>query len=293
MGGLGGDCPAKLWLEPKSEVVLGDKETPLALDNSWQELDAASFRVRGAEYLTDKVKVPSRTPLFSPVGVQCYQCGDGGGSQQQEARPFEHVAARAPTLAAHLASQPDSFFLLVGFMLPGPPFRTALFALQRTAPVGEDPAVERLLEQFVGGSDEFRAARFKYLPRIDVAPPFLLRAIRLAGGEVPTLLCNKLTPQYHRGANYIEIDIDISSSRVANMTTNLILPKLADVIVSHAFLLEGRAADELPERVLGTMQTRGIRLVENTVRVDPAEASAGAQRARAASQACKGRSLSH
>ena len=66
----------------------------------------------------------------------------------------------------------------------------------------------------------------------------------------------------------MEVDIDISSSKIANMVTGMILPKLASVVVSHAFLLEGLSDDELPERVLAAVRTAGIQM-HNTVQISP------------------------
>jgi hypothetical protein len=160
-----------------------------------------------------------------------------------------------------------STLTILRLLCAGPPFRTALFAFQRRVPVGNDPVFDKLFEEFLNGSDAQRKARFKYLPRIDVAPKMLLRGVRMIGGEKPTMLCNKLTPTFFRGDNYIEVTIDIASSKPANMVTGLILPKLADVVVSHAFLLEGHSEEELPERIMGCVKTSGLRIEENTVSV--------------------------
>ena len=49
--------------------------------------------------------------------------------------------------------------------------------------------------------------------------------------------------------------------------TGIILPKLANVVVSHAFLLEGHGEEELPERVLAAARSAGIQM-HNTVQLE-------------------------
>jgi len=250
------------WVEPGSEIKLGPLTSPLALDNRFRECNPLSFKIRTKRYLTRKIKKANDVgpAMFAPVGGQCYMKGNG-------AERLSHTAINVPSLKAHLEANPEGSFLIVAWMIPGPPFRTATFAFQRRVPVGNDPVFDKLFEEFLNGSDAQRKTRFKYLPRIDVAPKMLLRGVRMIGGEKPTMLCNKLTPTFFRGDNYIEVTIDIASSKPANMVTGLILPKLADVVVSHAFLLEGHSEEELPERIMGCVKTSGLRIEENTVSV--------------------------
>ena len=87
----------------------------------------------------------------------------------------------------------------------------------------------------------------------------------MVGGEKPTLLCNKLRSKFFQGHNYIEVDIDIASQKIAKSVTGVVLPKLTKTIVSHAFLLEGQSEDELPERVLGLCRTQKPDMIKNTV----------------------------
>lgn len=139
-------------------------------------------------------------------------------------------------------------------------------AFQRCA--REDPTFDKLFGEFLNGTDEQRCSRFKYLPRLDVAPSFVLSGVRMMGGEKPTMLCKKLKSHFFRGNNYIEIDIDVASSSVARGVTGMILPKITAVVVSHAFILEGHSEDELPERILGCFTTQYVDL-RNTVRISP------------------------
>jgi len=248
------------WLDPHSKIHRGSNATPFALDNSFEDADASTIKVRGKNYLCDRIKVPSRPPLFGSIGIHNFMRGEG-------AVPLPHVASAVPSLRNHIEARPGSFFLIVSWLIPGPPFRTVVFAFERILPVGSDPVVDRLFQDFLDGTDDQRRKRFKYIPRLDVAPSMVLSGVRMLGGEVPTLLCNKLTAEYFRGKNYIEVSIDIASSRAANMVAGLILPKITVVCVTHTFLLEGHSASELPERVLGTITAGRIQMIANTVKI--------------------------
>ena len=200
-GGRGGHQPKGVddWLEPKSRTHRGSPTTPSALDNSFSDAGAASFRVRSWRYLTTGGKEPSAPALFSPVGVHTFMRRGGG------ARPLPHAAANVPSLRRHLEAHPASFFLVVNWLLPGPPHRAVVFCFERTAPAGADPVAEGLLGRFLASPDAERRRRFKYLPRIDVAPAFVLGGVRLVGGEKPTLLCNQLASSFVQGPNYLEV----------------------------------------------------------------------------------------
>lgn len=56
-------------------------------------------------------------------------------------------------------------------------------------------------------------------------------------------------------SNYLEIDVDISSSRAAGTIFGIVRSALTSLILDLAFVLEAQAQNELPEQILG-----GIRL---------------------------------
>ena len=59
---------------------------------------------------------------------------------------------------------------------------------------------------------------------------------------------------YHRGPNYFEVDIDIGSNRAARNVVGLVAGTTKTVVVDMGILMEGHVEDELPERLLGTVQ---------------------------------------
>ena len=78
--------------------------------------------------------------------------------------------------------------------------------------------------------------------------------VRSAVPNKPALIGKKLTHRYFRsnvGAGYLELDIDISSSSIANRLTQLAIGYSTALVVDLGFTLEGRNSEELPEEILG------------------------------------------
>jgi hypothetical protein len=65
----------------------------------------------------------------------------------------------------------------------------------------------------------------------------------------PALLGQKLTQRYFRGECYVETDIHVGSSVVANNITGVGRSASNRLHIDMGYALEGRAEDELPERV--------------------------------------------
>lgn len=107
------------------------------------------------------------------------------------------------------------------------------------------------------GDDAFRNSRFKLLNRI-VKGPWIVRAT--VGNHAACLLGKALTCRYHRGDNYLEIDVDIGSSALASAIIHLALGYVTSVSVDLAFLVESQAEEELPERLIGAVRINQIEM---------------------------------
>ena len=73
--------------------------------------------------------------------------------------------------------------------------------------------------------------------------------------DKPALLGNKLTQYYHRGDNYFELDVDVSSSIIANNTVGLCLGVSEKLVVDMAITLEGKEEEELPEVLVAAVKS--------------------------------------
>ncbi|KAK9806515.1 hypothetical protein WJX73_005835 [Symbiochloris irregularis] len=115
-----------------------------------------------------------------------------------------------------------------------------------------DVSVMRMLDE--SGDEDAKQKRrnsvFKVIPRIAEGSWMVRQAV----GTTPALLGNKLTTKYFRGPRYLEVDLDVGSSRSASHVVGLVNGALKGLTIDLAIVLEGRFQDELPESLLGTVR---------------------------------------
>ncbi|MQM04322.1 hypothetical protein Taro_037114 [Colocasia esculenta] len=92
-----------------------------------------------------------------------------------------------------------------------------------------------LLQRFVDGDDEFRNSRLKLIPSV----PKGSWIVRQSVGSTPCLLGKAVDCTYIRGPKYLEIDVDIGSSTVANGVLGLVIGVITTLVVDMAFLVQG------------------------------------------------------
>ena len=116
---------------------------------------------------------------------------------------------------------------------------------------GEDISFDRVWKRYKAGNEAYRNRRLKYLPRLSVAPWLLTKAIDILGGQRPVIMGNGyLAQSQFTGDNYVEIDVDISSSAVARSVASSCLTYCTSLTIDEAFVVESQVEDELPERIL-------------------------------------------
>ena len=88
--------------------------------------------------------------------------------------------------------------------------------------------------------------------------------VKKAVGQKPAIIGKALTTTYHEAKNqYLEVDIDVNSSRIAQFMMGVVKGAAKDFVIDIGFLIESQEEDELPEMLLGT-----VRLSRYTVRAD-------------------------
>lgn len=60
--------------------------------------------------------------------------------------------------------------------------------------------------------------------------------------------------RYHRGDDYLEIDVDIGSSAIASAILGLALGCVTSVTIDMGFVVEAQQEEELPERLIGAVR---------------------------------------
>ncbi|EMS54329.1 hypothetical protein TRIUR3_20085 [Triticum urartu] len=248
-------------------------------DNSrdcWRISDGNNFRVRSKNFIYDKSKVPAGKPLMELVAVDWFK----------DVKRMDHVAKRKGC-AVQVAAEKGLFSLAINLQgtkgsayciysclnavrwikfdivchiieVPGTTNYSMVFYF-----VSKKLIPNSLLQRFVDGDDEFRNSRFKLIPSV----PKGSWIVRQSVGSTPCLLGKAVDITYIRGANYLEIDVDIGSSTVANGVLGLVCGVITTLVVDMAFLVQGHTYEELPERLIGAVRMSHIELSSAVVPV--------------------------
>ncbi|PHT32636.1 Protein ENHANCED DISEASE RESISTANCE 2-like [Capsicum baccatum] len=208
--------------------------------NCWRISDGNNFRVRSKNFCYDKSKIPAGKSLMDLVAVDWFK----------DTKRMDHVARR-PGCAAQVASEKGLFSLVVNVQVPGSTHYSMVFYF-----VMKELTSGSLLQRFVDGDDEFRNSRMKLIPSV----PKGSWIVRQSVGSTPCLLGKAVDCNYIRGPKYLEIDVDIGSSTVANGVLGLVIGVITSLVVDMAFLVQGNTPDELPEQLIGAVRASHIEL---------------------------------
>ncbi|KAK4433810.1 protein ENHANCED DISEASE RESISTANCE 2 [Sesamum alatum] len=230
------------WIERvKSEGAVPLLE-PDNCPKGWASPPGDVFMVRGPEYLKTKVKIPGGDYLLKPLG-------------------FDWI--KGPTKISELLNNPKNrvkraledewskghkpFVWAFNLQVPSKDNYSAVAYFVAVEPSLEDS----LVDQFLRGDDGFRNSRLKLIANI-VKGPWIVR--KAVGEQAICIIGRALTCKYSMGENFIEVDIDIGSSMVANAIVHLAFGYITTLTVDLAFLIEGQTESELPERILGAVR---------------------------------------
>ncbi|GAB4857943.1 Protein ENHANCED DISEASE RESISTANCE 2 [Ancistrocladus abbreviatus] len=208
--------------------------------NCWRVSDGNNFKVRSKNYCYDKSKVPAGKHLMELVAVDWFK----------DTKRMDHVARRQGC-AVQVASEKGLFSLVVNLQVPGSTHYSMVFYF-----VAKELVPGSLLERFVDGDDDFRNSRLKLIPVV----PKGSWIVRQSVGSTPCLLGKAVDCNYIRGPDYLEIDVDIGSSTVANGVLGLVIGVITTLVVEMAFLVQANTEDELPERLIGAVRVSHIEL---------------------------------
>ncbi|KAG2241789.1 hypothetical protein Bca52824_096370 [Brassica carinata] len=208
--------------------------------NCWRTSDGNNFKVRSKNFCDDKRKIPAGKHLMDLVAVDWFK----------DSKRIDHVARRKGC-AAQVAAEKGLFSMVVNVQVPGSTHYSMVFYF-----VTKELVPGSLLQRFVDGDDEFRNSRLKLIPLV----PKGSWIVRQSVGSTPCLLGKAVDCNYIRGPTYLEIDVDIGSSTVANGVLGLVIGVITSLVVEMAFLVQANAPEELPERLIGAVRVSHIEL---------------------------------
>uniref|UniRef100_A0A453QGI4 PH domain-containing protein n=1 Tax=Aegilops tauschii subsp. strangulata TaxID=200361 RepID=A0A453QGI4_AEGTS len=199
--------------------------------NSWSVPDSNIFKVRSKNFSHDKSKVSAGKYLMELVAADWFK----------DTKRMDHVAKRKGC-AAQVAAEKGMFSFVVNIQIPGSTHHSLiLYFVTKSLKKGS------LLQRFADGDDDFRNSRLKLIPSV----PKGSWIVRQSVGSTPCLLGKAVDCSYIRGPEYIEVDVDIGSSAVANGVLGLVFGVVTSLVVDMAFLIQANTYDELPEQLIG------------------------------------------
>eukprot|EP00899_Mesostigma_viride_P025932 jgi/Mesvir1/6523/Mv16788-RA.1 len=262
----------EFW-ETGAEVAGQEAEVrPVAEDccvakSMWEEGDVVGISVRGASYLTNRLKMPAPRPEFVFVGMDL--CGYHGGGTGFLAHRPELMLGKTRERAA---GKKLPFMFIVNMAMPT---AKKCNLLMYFCPRGKlslddlpDTPFGRSLRGFVTGTDNDRNNVFKLIPKVVTGSWVIKQTV----GGTPTLLGHKVTTKYNvnRAENYAEVLIDVGSSSVAAWIMKKVTPVAKELVVDLFFVLQGDTDETLPESILGAVRFKNMDLDQINVNI-PAE----------------------
>lgn len=216
-------------LRIRSKIDLFKSITQSAFpERMYAQVGCEDMLVRGATYLEDGLKIVPKRSLFKLICIDLFDTGKDR---------FDHISSHPKNRVAQAiaANEMPPFVWTINFQVPGPPFYSFVIYLapQDTivaALLNPDGAtsnksdfapglVDMFKSFFFSDDDEYRDSRFKLVPRI-VDGPWL---VRKSVPNKPAILGKALKQRYFKGPGYLELDIDIGSSKIAWSITSKLL----------------------------------------------------------------------
>ena len=216
--------------------------------------DISIFKVRGCNYLQDRIKMPSGPSPFICRGVDLWLTDN----------PERHIARHPSVLGGNLlrgegGNQKDTF--LVNFLLPFGNF-VSYFEIP---PLEEFPEkLATVWTKFLQGDQQYRDARLKLLP-IVVEGPWIVKAA-VGNGTAPALLGKVIPLQYFfrdptpKSPGIYEVDVIITASSIAKGILSVVKGHTNALTIAFAFIIEAALPEELPETALCSFQVHSLHL---------------------------------
>jgi len=227
------------------------------------------FRVRGPNYLKDGKKINSERSLCRLLAVDFLEGPLG--------TDFTHIASKGEGvmhsfLEKHRHATRAPFVIIINFQIQFASDSSGCMAFywvrrEEAQSDGADALFRRLMNDEAENRvklDEEACGCVKVIPIVRNGP-WLVK--RVMGAEKPAIIGKKIALEINRGLNYMEVGIDTTTSTAGNAIISVLKEPLTTLVIDLAFMFEGKAAEFLPERLLGTVRLSHLE-VPKAVRVE-------------------------
>eukprot|EP01012_Entosiphon_sulcatum_P042860 TRINITY_DN5699_c0_g1_i1.p1 TRINITY_DN5699_c0_g1~~TRINITY_DN5699_c0_g1_i1.p1 ORF type:complete len:989 (+),score=145.13 TRINITY_DN5699_c0_g1_i1:70-3036(+) len=264
--------PAASRLRAGTTIPLVPNDSP---NSGWGRADGKQFRVRiGPNYAKNKQKALSADSLLEILAVDLY-------SSEQK---IEHICSEVELPPA----PPGTYFFVVNCQLPSYPVNNALWGDKRSDGPGqslvlymgirpetmEEAATAtgghlQLLHRFLNANKENDPNqiydRFKVIAKVINVQEltFLGRPERrlVDSYNAQPVLTRPQHRVYHT-ARYTEIDVDVHTfGFIARKGLSSLGPRVKDMVMDVAVVIEAHTDEELPERILGAIRMNKLDLM--------------------------------
>jgi len=194
--------------------------------------DSTAVKVRGPNYLQDKIKICSAPSLFLFVHNLAFSQVDELVHDTTEFDWCWYRRARPPR---------ESFTLIINFQIVS--LRKQIISYFY---IKDKESLPDSVKLFLEGNDDYRKNHFKMIPKLTKAP----LPIRLATPMAPVIIARKIDVDWIIGGNYMSIVMKPDSSLLAANIIRMAHPASKNLIVDLFFCVEGKQREHLPEQVL-------------------------------------------
>jgi len=252
---------------PEAEFKQFCLNPPSLRSKAWSEPSAEAYQVRSKDYMTNRIKEPSKKCAFRLITIDLINSKTPIYSGMC-AHPGERIQLALERERKTGIRELPEFVFAVNLCIPAQTIYHAVFYYGIDKNTMEkirsgQTAFGRIMKQFIfGNSDSYRNKTFKLIPRV-VEGNYL---VRKGVGSKPTILGKKIKQRYVRGGGvsgqdddrYFEIIVDLASDPIAKQITKLCLGYIKTIVVEMMFALEGYDESTLPERIFGGATIKNI-----------------------------------
>ncbi|CAL6313604.1 unnamed protein product [Bathycoccus prasinos] len=201
---------------------------------------ASDFSIRGRNYLQDRKKIPAKESFGELIAVD-WLFDD---RKISDVCSLPHGTFKS-SLEKYCNAK--SIIFAINLQVPaGPRHFSLVFYYKIEAEVMEGA----MIQNFVSCDDKYRNSRFKLIPNVSTGPWIVQSSV----GRKPLIVGGALRVEYHKEAQYFEVDIDIGSSAIACSIVRFVLGYVRLLVVDLCFLIEAQSEEELPEKLLGSVR---------------------------------------